>query len=432
MNTNIALKDNNVLMFDNPIKAQQELGKLLQTLESVSWELQVKLIVEAIGLPLTEVLLDRSSKVPRGSLAGRLGFNDIEGFVVEKNGLSLPWLQWDKMIVAYRLKEFYGIYLAEIKDVIAEYEDVTKILGHIPANKFEYNRAKDHHFVAYKETSEARHKIEIKDLQDKLASTQSSEREVRMHLSESINRISEMRSKHELELAAIERKLEAAKIASQNELADKLEHQRNEMIKNHDALIKVINAEHSAKIEQVESERAELIKKYNSSNFVPIDIHESVKQQLSNEVSSKNDIFNRLTEANERLESMKAMAGASESEILRLKKIIAEQTTRLDVLANLVKSQFGDIDVHTIAILKDEIKKLKGYVDEFRSQKDKYKDKSLQIAARSEKLKEKISKLSAIIEEHESKKLSSIFGRMIKSIISTVSVGVAEKSTVKA
>lgn len=430
MNTNLALKDTNVLMFDNPVKAQQELSKLISALEAVNWVMQVKLIVEATGLPLTEVLVDRSSKVPRGSLAGRLGLNDIEGFVTSKSGLSLPWAHWDQMILAYRLRELYGIHLESIKEVINEYEDVTKILGHIPANKFEYNKAKDNHFIAYKAQSEAKHQSEIDDLQDRLSVTQSSERELRMHLAERMNSITEMTAKHKQEISTIELNMEKARASAQIELAEKLENQRNDLIRSNEATIKAIHEENNAKIQQFESEKFDLIKKYNSSNYVSIDVHDSVKQQLNNEITNNKGILERLRAANERLESMQATASTSESEILMLKKTISEQSARIDALANLLKSQYGNLDIHTIAKLKEEIDKLKGYVEQFRSQKDQYKDRSLQMTARNEKLKEKLAKLSAIIEENERRKFSSMMVRMLKSALSAIGVG--QSSAVKA
>lgn len=390
-------RTNKVLHFDTQAKYKQDLQKILSSLPPLAWEYQVKILNEATGLPLNELSINRSAKIPGSSLAGRLGHTELGEFItgrIEDNGLNIPWNEWHDKVTALRNKEFYGIPGDTPEDITSEFNDVCNILGHVPASKHEYNRAKDTFLIQQRQIMIEKHESDINNFKEQIESAKQNTFKLRTEISEMGTLISNLETEKARIINEVEMKLSVAKEYYQSESVKSLENQRIELEQKYNEQLSSLKNEMENKIIEAEFRIAENEKKFNSESYVPISVHNATNEQLNLERDTNKQLLIRLSESQLKTDQLLKDATNSSEEITQLKKLMSEQSVRIEVLtANLDSggSASNPIQItemkNRITELENQLVQFQFYVEKFRHSRNKHKNKSEELQLRIDKMK---------------------------------------------
>lgn len=403
------MQTNNIVKMNDVARGSTEHTALVNSLEVLDWTLQTQTLIKATGLPLGEMLGERSSRVPNGSLASRLGHSTLESFVTspqDEHGVNKSWDQWNEHVTAFRYKSLYDIYVEEPKEIILQFTDVCKILGHIPANSAEYHQAKDSHLINQKSSLREKHELELAEMNERMRDLIKTSDRASSKLKEEELMSIELKSKYDALISETDRKIVIAREEMEHEKVTALEAQKKEL---EDALIgKIDSIRNSAELQVSEAnERVNDIKsRYNSDNFVARKEHEIVQQQLSHERDSVRDILVRLNDAEIKCRATENEISENRLTISSLEKTIDEQAVLINALqSQLAGSVKGNITFSSnqLTEMSERVEMLEGYLAKFRESSNKWKGRSNKSVDKIEKLK-----LSLLTTKSELKKMKKV------------------------
>jgi hypothetical protein len=393
--------NSNVVKMDSKARSKQDFQSHIEALNRLDWLMQIQLIIRATGLPDNEMLKDRFAKIPGDSTAGRFGHAQFGSYICSPQselGLEFEWSAWEKMITAYRYKSFYGIYLDDVDEIIVQYNDVFRILGHVPANGAEYNMAKDAYLIEQKHELTEKFNSETSSLKTRIEGLIISEREINAQLNNQLDVNSRLTAEFREKMKDMESKIILARELFEMEKVKALEAQRDKLVDDFNrerTEFKIVADQQifkmNEKIKQTEDH-------YNSSNYVSIGVHMAVQEELDNERANNRSLLVRLKEANLKLDALQDLQDKTTMELSMLQKTISEQTVRVDVINSGLESGRLNISPIELQDLKDRIDLLETYLEKFRSSSNKWKKKTSEETEKNAVLQKRIEKLNESIK----------------------------------
>jgi hypothetical protein len=425
----------NIVRMNDMARGSTEHTALINSLEVLDWTLQTQTLIKATGLPLGEMLGERSSRVPNGSLANRLGHSTLESFVTspqDEYGVNKSWDQWNEHVTAFRYKSLYDIYVEEPKEIILQFTDVCKILGHIPANSAEYHQAKDSHLINQKSSLREKHELELAEMNERMRDLIKTSDRASSKLKEEELMSLDLKIKYDELISETDRKLVIAREEMRHEKVAALEAQKKEL---EDALIgKIESIRNSADLQVSEAnERLNDIKsRYNSDSFVARKEHEIVQQQLSHERDSVRDILVRLNDAEVKCRTTESEISENRLTITSLEKTIDEQAILINALqSQLAGSVKGNIAFsnNELNIMSARVEMLEGYLAKFRESSNKWKSRSSKSVDKIEKLRislettrSDLNKIKKIKKSKNYKVAAITFGTISLSLFAALAI----------
>jgi len=156
-------------------KEEQELVKLEKSLSLLTWEIATKSILSFCGLGEEVPAWEGETLLPGWSMAGKLGHKTIAEFINKNStNLDLKWGQWVENSKALSYKNKFGISSDNAWEIIAQYEEVCKLLAFAPSSEKEYHQVKDKVLAEKQLRQEAAHERELFKLSESVSDLEGS------------------------------------------------------------------------------------------------------------------------------------------------------------------------------------------------------------------------------------------------------------------
>lgn len=325
-----------------PVGNSSEFQDLTRVLTIVNWSIQVKTIVDTLGLPLSDVLEKPETEIPQNTKAASFGHKTISSFITgpkEKQGLGKDWTEWAMQVKALRLKTSYEIHSDNYKEIINQFDDITKSLGRIPASASEYHFAKDSILTKQRADSELRHKMQASEMNERLTDLMKSlEREQRNAANQAI-KTAELESQLESTMREMNQRLTEAQRNHDTDLERKLLSQRNDLQASMQQQMEDIRTNADMRVREAQ-ERLEEMRSYYESSFVSKADFEITQQQLERERGVNFETMRQLNEVNKTLDntisqlsSEQQLHEAEKDRVASLTRQIEQLTSRMNTIA---------------------------------------------------------------------------------------------------
>lgn len=338
-----------------------EFNDITKTLSVVNWSLQVQTILGALGLPVSDNLEKQETALPNGSLAESFGHKTIGAFITRSKdelGLSKDWAEWTSQVKAHRLKSTYNIYSDSPKEIIAQFDDITQFLGRSPATATEYHYTKDSILSRKRQEAERSHKMQINDQRERITDL------MKRLETEASQLIEERKSTENLELKLsttirdMEMKLNEAKRNHDTELERRLTLQLRELETNFSQQLEETKRQADMRVNEAQERLAELQAHYRD-NFVSIQDHGIVLQQLEHERSTNFKLLGSLNESNRKLEAAldqseadKQALAFEKAQVIDLNNQVESLSTRINAI---VRAPFASENNDVVLELQKQI-----------------------------------------------------------------------------
>lgn len=319
-----------------------EFQDLTRVLAIVNWSIQVKTIVDTLGLPLSDVLEKPETEIPQGTKAALFGHKTISSFITgtkEKQGLGKDWTEWAMQVKALRLKTSYEIHSDNYKEIINQFDDITKSLGRIPASASEYHFAKDSILTKQRTESELRHRMQTSEMNERLTDLMKSLEREQRNLSTQAIKTAELESKLENTLREMNQRLTEAQRNHDTDLERKLLAQRSDLQASMQQQLEDMRTNADMRVREAQ-ERLEEMRSYYESSFVSKADFEITLQQLERERGINFDTLRQLNEVTRTLDntisqlSSEQQLHASEKErVATLTRQVEQLNSRMNTIA---------------------------------------------------------------------------------------------------
>lgn len=421
--------NSNIVKLDDIARGSTEHQALVNSLEVLDWTLQTQTLIKATGLPLGEMLSERKTRVPNGSLAQRLGHSTLESFITsdkDEYGLGKRWDDWNEYVTAFRYKSLYDIYVEDPSQIILQFKDVCKILGHIPANSAEYHQAKDSHLVEQKNGMREKHELELAEMHERVRDLIQGADRSSTELKKEREIGFELKTKYDALILETNQQLDLARKEMKQDKVQALEAQKQELEMALEERVEIIRHSSELQVSEANERLADTKAKYNSVNFVSKQEHSAVQQQLTHERDSVRDILVRLNDAEIKLKSSDLNVQQRNSQINALEKTIDEQTILIGALqSQLVGAASDSVEFSTseLSQMSARIETLETYLAKFRTSSNNWKGRNQKAHLKIEKLTATLIDAKKALKAKESAKSNKkmLIGFLaITSIVMTI------------
>lgn len=153
-------------------KFKEELRNIYNVIDSADWHSLTVYISNILKLPVDHHLSDYNLSLLENTIASQLGHSTLGEFITKsknENGLEIDWPRWEEYVLAARYKSEFGINTTDIKDVLAQVDDVKLVIGRFPISKNEFNYGKSLIEDENIKTMEADHKAEMDSMSKSMA-----------------------------------------------------------------------------------------------------------------------------------------------------------------------------------------------------------------------------------------------------------------------
>lgn len=296
---------NEVINFDSKARFSSEHESLVDSLSYLDWTLQVQLIVQSLGLPMSEIVENEKTALPNGTLASRLGHKNIGEFISSDKkdyGLGIKWSEWVEKASAFRHKKNYGIYADAPSEVNSELRDVIKILGHEPATSAEYHKAKDAVLLKQHRNARIKHEETISEMQDRIEVLIKSSHADRSFLVKEQERTSALGLEIKKIISDSEKQVESLRKEMEYDKNKALGTQRKEIESQMNYQIGVIRSESSEQVKLIQAEMDRVTQLYNDDNYVHRDEYQILIEEIERENKANREHLLKINGLNAELE----------------------------------------------------------------------------------------------------------------------------------
>ncbi|WP_415912656.1 hypothetical protein [Neptuniibacter sp. QD37_11] len=249
---------------------QPELSTLKKTYKILPWSIRAQVVLEKAGINGFDVKHAENAETPivDKSLASLLGHKTLGDFVTTPEcdgGLGIAWDEWYEEALATRVKKEFEIATDDPKEVVRQFNDVTKVMGREPLNAQEYHLYKDNVLKQQSETKIA----QLSEKNDELVSENRQYMQENTVLQEGniclTKEVSELKGQIGSVRTQVREEMSIAHNAEINTLKDKYGTEMSVLAESHESEIAALKNGYVSEMSSVKKQHNEAVKQLESS-----------------------------------------------------------------------------------------------------------------------------------------------------------------------
>lgn len=258
-------------------KLSNEFQTTLHAFKALTWHQQVQKCLELMSLSMFDNLSSKEQELTAGSIAKSLGHETVGSFVLashQNNGLEFNWDDWRIHAQAFRYFKEVNAQADTARQLIEDYANVSKHLGHKPVSTGEYARAMDSLKGKEHKDLEDKYRKTIHDMQEKhneIFRCYNEERTSSSELKETVKKLNEKisTSRHENEKKLVNQEKD---FRLENEKS--INKERESFEREKAISLEEVEVKHLETVSNLQLEVESVKGKYTEDNFVPVQLYQ--------------------------------------------------------------------------------------------------------------------------------------------------------------